>query len=325
MSTQLTNKGLLVSLGLAPLIITLIGMHFIPSTLMLGIGLSIGTAASLADIISRKNINFFLLSGNVSIGLCFLFRLFTGYKYIPDQCNTPVLELLMLTFCFIYLTLPDYYQKFNRTMHLNTRHNYILESGIIVILSAIHLIILILLRENGLLENPKLFFLTVYLIPILIYIFCIAANIFGIRKAAQEEGAYDFIRIAPLWNGKIYLCPHTDLSNRQTVWDLPLEARLNNPLSNTGHRSVLLSRRITRKGTTTPRFVLRYQKLSATGIPQTIHLYILPLKDKQDLTFNKGDFFDFDELKEKKMILSTCLHEELEHLDLAASMWKEFY
>ena len=108
MSTKRTYKGLLVSLGLLPLLITLVGLHFFPATLMLGIGLGIGITAILLNIIYLKDINFFLLVGSISIGLYFLFRLFTGYEYIPDKCNTPVLELLMFTFCFIYLTLPDY-------------------------------------------------------------------------------------------------------------------------------------------------------------------------------------------------------------------------
>lgn len=325
MSTQRTYKGLLVSLGLSPLIITLIGLHFLPATPMLGIGLTIGTIAMLLDIIYRKDINFFLLSGSISIGLCFLFRLSTGYEYIPDQCNTPVLELLMLTFCFIYLTLPDYYLKFHQTMHMHTGRNYTLESGIIVVLSAIHLIILIVLQVNGWLENHRIFSLTVYLVPILIYIFCIVTNIIGIRMAAREEGIHNLIRIAPLWNGRIYLCPHTDTSNWQTTWDIPVEKQLGNPFSSTEHCSTQLSRKIVRKGAMTPRFILRYNIPSETGVPHTIHLYILPLKDKQELKLKKGRFFDFKELKDNEMIISSRLQAELEHLDLAASMWKEFY
>lgn len=325
MNTKRTYKGLLVSLGLLPLIITLIGLHFFPATLMLGIGLTIGIVALILNIIYLKDINFFLLFSSISIGLCFLFRLFTGYEYIPDKCNTPVLELLMLTFCFIYLTLPDYYRKFHMAMHLHTKRNYTLEAGIIVILSAIHLIVLTILQDHQLLENPRTVSLTVYLIPILIYLFCIVVNVIGIKIAAREEGFYNIIRIAPLWNGKIYLCPHTDTSNWKTIWDVPIEEWLEGPFRNMEHYSALLGRKIMRKGIIPPRFILRYHKSSDTHSLQTIHLYILPIKTEQELTLKKGHFFDFEELRDGKMILSDFLQEELEHLDLAASMWKEFY
>ena len=325
MNTKRTYKGLLVSLGLSPLIITLIGLHFFPATLMLGIGLTTGIAALILNIIYLKDINFFLLFSSISIGLCFLFRLFTVYEYIPDKCNTPVLELLMLTFCFIYLTLPDYYRKFHMAMHLHTKRNYTLEAGIIVVLSAIHLIILAILQGHDQLENPRMVSIAVYLIPILIYLLCIVVNVIGINLAAREEGFYNVIRIAPLWNGKIYLCPHTDTSNWKTVWDVPIEEWLEGPFRNMEHYSTLLGKKIVRKGSMTPRFILRYRKSPDTHSLQTIHLYILPLKTEQELTLKKGHFFDFNELRNGEMILSDFLLEELEHLDLAASMWKEFY
>lgn len=325
MSTKRTYKGLLVSLGLLPLLITLVGLHFFPATLMLGIGLGIGITAILLNIIYLKDINFFLLVGSISIGLYFLFRLFTGYEYIPDKCNTPVLELLMFTFCFIYLTLPDYYRKFHMAIHLRSKRNYTLEAGIIVVLSAIHLIILAILQEQNLLDNPRVFLVAVYLVPILIYLFCITVNIIGINMAAREEGFYNIIRIAPLWNGKIYLCPHTDVNNWKTVWDVPVEEWLEDPFRNLEHYSTLLGRKIVRKGSMTPRFILRYRQSPAPHSLQTVHLYILPLKTEQELSLKKGRFFDFEELRTGEILLSDFLQEELEHLDLAASMWKEFY
>ena len=75
----------------------------------------------------------------------------------------------------------------------------------------------------------------------------------------------------------------------------------------------------------TPQFILRYRQSPPPHSLQTVHLYILPLKTEQELSLKKGRFFDFEELRTGEILLSDFLQEELEHLDLAASMWKEFY
>lgn len=74
-----------------------------------------------------------------------------------------------------------------------------------------------------------------------------------------------------------------------------------------------------------PRLILQYHQSPEISQLQTVHLFILPLKEKQELALQNGRFFDFEELKNEQIHLSDLLRTELEHLDLAASMWKEFY
>ena len=81
MNLLLKYKDKIVSFGLLPIIITLIGIHFFPTTAMLGTGLAISIAGLLYDVLRLKGLNFFLLQGTIGIGICFLLRLFTGYAY----------------------------------------------------------------------------------------------------------------------------------------------------------------------------------------------------------------------------------------------------
>ena len=143
--------------------------------------------------------------------------------------------------------------------------------------------------------------------------------------AAREEKFCNIVRIAPLWNGKIYLCPHTNTTNWETTWNIPIEEHLESPLINIEHHTARLCRKITQKKIMAPRLILQYHQSPEISQLQTVHLFILPLKEKQELALQNGRFFDFEELKNEQIHLSDLLRTELEHLDLAASMWKEFY
>jgi hypothetical protein len=80
MNLLLKYKDKIVSFGLLPIIITLIGIHLFPTTAMLGTGLAISIAGLLYDVLRLKGLNFFLLQGTIGIGVCFLLRLFKFYK-----------------------------------------------------------------------------------------------------------------------------------------------------------------------------------------------------------------------------------------------------
>jgi hypothetical protein len=156
MNLLLKYKDKIVSFGLLPIIITLIGIHFFPTTAMLGIGLAISIAGLLYDVLRLKGLNFFLLQGTIGIGICFLLRLFTGYDYIPKNSLTPSLEFMLLICAFIHVTAPEIYRNFLRKFHLNFTSSYLLEAKIIVIFSSVHLIVLFFLYKgvNGV--YPKL-------------------------------------------------------------------------------------------------------------------------------------------------------------------------
>ena len=182
MNLLLKYKDKIVSFGLLPIIITLIGIHLFPTTAMLGTGLAISIAGLLYDVLRLKGLNFFLLQGTIGIGVCFLLRLFTGYDYIPKNSLTPSLEFMLLVCAFIHVTAPEIYRNFLKKFHLNFTSSYLLEAKIIVIFSSIHLIILFFLYNKLIPFSPENNFGIIYLIPTLIYVICLVINIVGIQR-----------------------------------------------------------------------------------------------------------------------------------------------
>jgi hypothetical protein len=92
MKLILKYRNKIVSLGLLPIIATLICLHFFQNTIVLGIGFIVCLGLLLYGIVRLKDLNFFLLLGSIGIGSCFVLRLFTGYKFIPYGSITPILE-----------------------------------------------------------------------------------------------------------------------------------------------------------------------------------------------------------------------------------------
>ena len=108
MKLILKYRNKIVSLGLLPIIATLICLHFFQNTIVLGIGFAVCVGLLLYGIIRLKDLNFFLLLGSVGIGACFALRLFTGYEFVPLGSITPILELLLLIVAFIHITAPTF-------------------------------------------------------------------------------------------------------------------------------------------------------------------------------------------------------------------------
>lgn len=318
-------KHLIVSFGLLPIIITLTGLHFFPNTLMLGIGLAISIAGLYYDISRLKRLNFFLLQGTVGIGACFILRLLTGYNYIPPRSITPTLEFMLLVCAFIYATVPEAYKEFLKRFHLNTTFSYVLEAKVIVILSGIHLLGLFLFQNRIDISNPSHFFL-VYYTPMLIYVICLLLNITGIRMAATHERLRCLIRIAPICNGKIYLCPHQTAS--ESIWDIPMNyqveglAATNEKFATKQSGMFLKEAKCTIKHFTSPRLILKYHIKSLAPYP--IQLFILPIANETDIQLKEGRFFSFYEIEKTALKISNILMAEKEHLQISANIWKKF-
>lgn len=118
MKLILKYRNKIVSLGLLPIIATLICLHFFQNTIVLGIGFIVCLGLLLYGIVRLKDLNFFLLLGSIGIGSCFVLRLFTGYKFIPYGSITPILELLLLIVAFIHITAPEIYKELQERLHL---------------------------------------------------------------------------------------------------------------------------------------------------------------------------------------------------------------
>ena len=227
MKLILKYKETIVSFGLLPTIITLAGLHFFPATVILGFGLFISIIALFYAIFRIKELNFFLLQGSISIGICLLLRLLTGYRFLPEQTITPTLEFMLLIFAFLHVTAPEIYQNFLRKLHLNTCLSYTLETKIIVLLSSIHLLIIGAMKYEFSSISSEYQFMLIYVPPFSIYLFCLIFNIIGIHVAIKETPfRYNLLRIAPIFHGEIYLIPRKGKSPNDFFWDIPIELSL---------------------------------------------------------------------------------------------------
>jgi hypothetical protein len=70
-----------------------------------------------------------------------------------------------------------------------------------------------------------------------------------------------------------------------------------------------------------PRFSIRYK--STYRKDKEIILYILPLNDENDIKLNYAKFVSPDEIKNGIEEYSSYMKEEIDHLSIAAYMWKE--
>lgn len=324
MRVLLNHKDKIVSFGLLPTIITLCGLYFFPTTLMLGIGFSVSVVALLYDIFRLRSLNFFLLQGFAAIGVCFFLRLSTGYDYLPPKSITPTLEFMLLTGAFIHATSPEIYQNFLKRLRLSTNFTYTLEAKIIVILSSLHLLVLLFLKYGPLPVSPHTFFYIAYLPPSAIYILCLAINAAGIRLAAREDGAHCLLRIAPVCRKQIYLTPHND---SKSVWDLPVEAFFDGPV----HKAEQYAARLVQRYFTPrsahpilPRLLLKYRLMQGRAYMKQVRLYIFPLHHESEFSASGGRFFSFDEIGQAPERFGQMLKKELGALQMAAEVWNEF-
>lgn len=326
MKLFLKYKHLIVSFGLLPIIITLIGLHFFPNTLMLGIGLTISVAGLCYDILRLKSLNFFLLQGTIGIGACFLLRALAGYEYIPPRSITPTLEFLLLVCAFLHVTAPEIYRGFLKRFRLSTRLSYLLEAKVIVILSSIHLLGLFLFQKQlDTVSNP-IHFVFVYCVPLIIYATCLILNIAGVRIAVSHDRPLCLIRIAPVCNGKIFLYPHRIAA--EPVWDVPMVYKIEEILEKSERYAArqakvfLKEAGYTAQKFTFPRLILKYHIRQLTPYP--IQLFVLPIHDEDDFHLPEGRFFSFHEIGQSALRFSKILMAEKEHLQISATVWKEF-
>lgn len=320
MSMNLRNK--IVSIGLVPIIITLIGLHFFPNTEMLGVGLALSIIMLGYNILKMKDLNFFLLLGTFGIGTCFFLRLFWGYKYVPLNTITPTVEFSLMIFAFIYYSAPELYKDVVSKLGIRVCFSYKFETKIIIILSSVHLLLLYIIKTLNHDWSIEGRFFMINVVPVSIYIICLIVNTLGIHIVAKiEKSRQNIIRIAPICNGKLLLSQKNIPSNK--VWDIPIERNFEGNIDDCRKYAVKTAGRFTTNDVQ-PRLILQYGEECSCGIQNNILLFILPIKDKKDIKI-EGRFIGFDEIDKNSLQLNTHIKKELEHLKDAASLWKDFY
>ena len=324
MRLLLNYQEAIVSLGLLPTLFTLVGLLWLPIQPVLWVG-TIGSIAGLVyAVVGRRSLNFFLLQGTLSLTTCCLMRSIGGSALLPDGSVTFTLEFLLLTAAFLYLTLSGNYRQWQEQLHMMSHTSYRLEAKIIVILSSAHLLSLLLLYLGHTPPTPRIDLVFRHLIPIGIYVLCLAINVLGVRLALREEDIPSCrVRIAPVCKGKIYLSGKPAL--RPAVWDLPVERDIYGPLSAIDRKARRLMTRRGRRLPVAPRLLLRHW-MPAPGSPrrQPVSVYICPLLHEDDFQTENGRYFTFEEITRQPSGFSPLLLKEIEHLRMAAEVWNEY-
>lgn len=129
------------------------------------------------------------------------------------------------------------------------------------------------------------------------------------------------IRIAPVCNGRIYVIP----GHSADQLDLPLIERTASPLSK---RSNKAARQLAQKHHSNlrtgeqPRFSVKYA--SPTDQAEDVYLYILPLNDEKEISFENGTFVSAEEIEAEGHRYSEYLQKESGLLGMAAELWQDY-
>ena len=133
------------------------------------------------------------------------------------------------------------------------------------------------------------------------------------------------IRIAPVCNGKIYVTPHFSEHQENGYLDLPIEEKV----EHVSVKSDKIIRKLKEKYHThisssmTPRFSVQYQSEAHNG--NTAYLYILPLKEENEIQFHEGKFITAEDIVNHPDRYGHNLQKESELLGMAAELWNDFH
>lgn len=133
------------------------------------------------------------------------------------------------------------------------------------------------------------------------------------------------IRIAPVCNGKIYVVPRTSEDGKELRMDIPIEESV----EHVSTKSDKAARKVKEKYQThlrtsmTPRFSVQYKSPSHNG--STTYLYILPLKQENEIQFHEGRFISAEDINNHPKQYTSNLQMESELLGMAAELWNDFY
>ena len=133
------------------------------------------------------------------------------------------------------------------------------------------------------------------------------------------------VRIAPVCNGKIYVAPRMASDGESLRLDLPIEESGEHIPT----KSEKTARKIKEKyqahirTDASPRFCVQYKSKPHHG--RTAYLYVLPLRQEEEIHFHEGKFVSAEDITNHPNAYSRNLQEESELLDIAAELWKDFH
>ena len=133
------------------------------------------------------------------------------------------------------------------------------------------------------------------------------------------------IRIAPVCNGKIYVAPRSVMDDESFRMDLPMEEYVEHVFTQSDKAARKAKEKYHQhlRTNASPRFCVKYR--SSTEKEIINYLYILPLKNEDEILFREGKFVTSEDISKHPETYSLDLQTESELLGMAAELWDDFY
>lgn len=141
----------------------------------------------------------------------------------------------------------------------------------------------------------------------------------------SQSNSMPIIRIAPICNGKIYVIPQSSADKGTPKLDLPIKEQVAQAPSKSGKAAKRIQEKYHLHIHTDmhPRFSVKYKPFSDRQ--ETVYLYILPLKEESEISFQEGKFISADEINANNSLFCENLQQEGELLGMAAELWNDYF
>lgn len=316
-----------MSTGLIPTIVTMILCIYLPDTYVL-YACSVGSILYILYRLVKRPVyqpNITLVHGTLALILCSIMKGVGGDVLIPDRTVPLTLEILILSFSLLYLTIPGIYNKVFSYFHYKISILNCWATQVIAVLSGVHLFISCAIYLFFSPLSYSTLYVMTHILPPLVYVLCIIVNFAFVKTVTQTYKKMPFLRIAPICNGKIYVLPRGIHGEEPGKLDIPMEDYIYANKTNLDlyAKEVEDKYKNNLEGSIEPRFSLKHM-IKSKGQNKTILLYILPLEEENQIHFKGGMFVSPEEIALEESKYSTFLLSELDHLGVAAQIWQEF-
>lgn len=143
--------------------------------------------------------------------------------------------------------------------------------------------------------------------------------------STNQRNTMPIIRIAPVCNGKIYVIHHTSEERENPKIDIPIEEYVHQAPTQSGKmaKKIKGKYRLHLQTDMPPRFSVKYK--SPSDKQEIVYLYILPLKEENEIKFQGGKFITTDDIHHNSRLFSPNLQFESELLCMAAELWNDYF
>ncbi|MGL4852828.1 MAG: hypothetical protein ACRC3Z_09345 [Phocaeicola sp.] len=316
-----------MTLGLLPILVCTIGCTWLTDSYVLYICSLLTFVYFMYEYYRREEIysRLILFNSTVVLLICSLIKLTQADWLLPEKSTPITIEVLLFCFSVLFLVAPRIYKHISKTLY--PKNSVLNRWGCqsIVIACLLHLLTSLVIGVFGDINSEKMVYTLTTLAPTFVIIASIIFNYFTVIVLGENVKKQVLLRIAPIYNGKIYLTPiHIPLLE-ESFLDLPISETLSVRMKeiNQCAENVCLKYQEAFSTKNSPRFSLKYISKN-DGKESTVLLYIIPLKSETEICFEEGVFVDPKEILEDTKKFSPALVEEAEHLQTTTEMWKLF-